>query len=1549
MSFGLANDWGLGNNGVKISINYFDGIIEQSLLGALGSAELQLIFKSLLKRDETTKEKALCDLLALLGDEKNRYLFEDECFALCWSQIYAKLTTNESRNVRVSAHTITTDVIRLVGKKSGKFLKDFVPFLLSGIYDHDAFVSKSCSKSLLHCFGDNSQKVNALWKLFQAQALRLVKEVLIVETPESLADERYVSKQDLQLKYARVAMTAICMLDRLARENPENFTPETSEYLDILSSDSLWNLLSFKDIHSLKTCEALMRLIGTMWDLGFLTSCKPVIKLVSKRFLKSIGQLSGKNVPIASPLFPKIMCLLSDLLQYKDGKMLSWDKASHEKIKKLLLLGPANSDPSYYNALLSLYEKNNAVLGFDYHSEWLEIWHKNHKYESQRRGVPVKCQAMSDKFWEAYLRFISLAPAQLHEEIVEASHNEIFTSLKEKSLTKNPSIVDLFVTELSFDALEIEITSLLPSGVNSEQKDKQYLNNLFTIAFSKKQNELFLRHISEVMIASMKQHEFRSSHYGYIFFTQTMDSSHLQLRDQLIELLELLSRNLSSESYHAASNIFTSFSHTFPVDQLEDTRVSDAFISFLNKLVELDIPEASKLAISNNLDKSYLQNIAKRSHCYQQFQSVTLDNFVFSDSELYKSQLINEKTIYDLYEKAAEHSQLRSFCSNISCYQPSLYEHLLLHSHLIVDVLFGDYGAVASDMRAKVLQLSKINDDVAIKAGHAAVQSVKLSSENMVPDMQEYMMSLVAANDKVIEVLLPQNILQELDGAVPFVSHQMATSSSLGLNVFLLPTSDQEIDLALVEPVIKMAQFLDSILAQMPEYLTDEVLLYLTSVSELAADYNFYSSTPSEEYQSFKCTLFASDRVNFDASAIIQALVDTKIPDFKILEMLTNTENVTATITFFNCRIIKKLLTNAVDYCSASILDDKSIESFILRTVREKTLSSGKLLQSATILSSITKFSTSDALTKTRTYLASELIGAKVSEAVERTTSVLILLNNLLKLDDFTNIPENYQPIAPQRLKMILKDVDRWCDSEFWYDDSFSVLRLALSEFLESLLILPSSSALASSLCSHAHRIVRDCVDLVSAGGVPYACEFKIRSISLYRRLSSEKTNAMLGLGDLTPGDESELFDALMEAFLLQADYNKHNHFSFVFYRSLGDILHRSATSNFSRYGDGLMKNITLSSSEVNIDQERLAVRVLRESILLEQQTLLIDFEFHNSSQDTVDDESVKKFQLPTELLDKVEHDAPHEYLENENEYLFLKYLWGCYLTLTYFKNISYNLRQLYVGQLKERGLIFKLFDFISDQLDLDDKSWVPLEESFILAYDIEGLGLSSSQETILQECKNLLLHLLYVLFKDMGAITSSWWLNLKDRALQAKIEKFSAAYISPILVKQELEDVGKKAKKLTDQDETLTVKVNNVTNEIKAGYLVDEQKLEIALRLPSNYPLNNIEVHGVSRVGISEQKWKSWILSAQRVMVGMNGSVMDSLELFTKNVNLHFAGFEECAICYSILHAVDRKLPTKVCPTCKNRFHGACLYKWFRSSGNNTCPLCRSEIPFRR
>jgi E3 ubiquitin-protein ligase DOA10 len=38
---------------------------------------------------------------------------------------------------------------------------------------------------------------------------------------------------------------------------------------------------------------------------------------------------------------------------------------------------------------------------------------------------------------------------------------------------------------------------------------------------------------------------------------------------------------------------------------------------------------------------------------------------------------------------------------------------------------------------------------------------------------------------------------------------------------------------------------------------------------------------------------------------------------------------------------------------------------------------------------------------------------------------------------------------------------------------------------------------------------------------------------------------------------------------------------------------------------------------------------------------------------------------------------------------------------------------------------------------------------------------------------------------------------------------------------------------------------------------------------------------------------------------------------------------------------------PNKRCATCKNTFHSVCLFRWFKSSNQSTCPLCRNNFVY--
>jgi hypothetical protein len=150
------------------------------------------------------------------------------------------------------------------------------------------------------------------------------------------------------------------------------------------------------------------------------------------------------------------------------------------------------------------------------------------------------------------------------------------------------------------------------------------------------------------------------------------------------------------------------------------------------------------------------------------------------------------------------------------------------------------------------------------------------------------------------------------------------------------------------------------------------------------------------------------------------------------------------------------------------------------------------------------------------------------------------------------------------------------------------------------------------------------------------------------------------------------------------------------------------------------------------------------------------------------------------------------------------------------------------------------------------------------------------------------------------------------------------------------------------DEERALNVKVSSKTAEIIASIPVDEESppVSISITLPAAYPLQPAQVFGRSRVLVDERKWKSWLLTIQGVIMFANGNLEDGLLAFRRNVQGALKGQSECAICYSVI-STDMQTPNKRCATCKNAFHSVCLYRWFKSSNQSTCPLCRNQFTF--
>ncbi|KAJ2709490.1 hypothetical protein H4R19_004223, partial [Coemansia spiralis] len=208
-----------------------------------------------------------------------------------------------------------------------------------------------------------------------------------------------------------------------------------------------------------------------------------------------------------------------------------------------------------------------------------------------------------------------------------------------------------------------------------------------------------------------------------------------------------------------------------------------------------------------------------------------------------------------------------------------------------------------------------------------------------------------------------------------------------------------------------------------------------------------------------------------------------------------------------------------------------------------------------------------------------------------------------------------------------------------------------------------------------------------------------------------------------------------------------------------------------------------------------------------------------------------------------------------------------------------------------------------------------------------------------------LALHVVAGLARAFPATLRAWWAGLPQaqRATGAAAEQFVVRHLSSPVAAAEMARVrtpdGALARVL---EEYTDAHVRAGARQATITYDVDDTTLELAIRLPAAYPLAPAVLDAVRRVAVPEARWRAWVVAAQAQMA-RNCSVDAVCARIVGNIGAHFAGVEDCAICYSAVGTLDGSLPSKQCPTCKNAFHRGCLYKWFRTSNQSSCPLCRN------
>jgi len=203
-----------------------------------------------------------------------------------------------------------------------------------------------------------------------------------------------------------------------------------------------------------------------------------------------------------------------------------------------------------------------------------------------------------------------------------------------------------------------------------------------------------------------------------------------------------------------------------------------------------------------------------------------------------------------------------------------------------------------------------------------------------------------------------------------------------------------------------------------------------------------------------------------------------------------------------------------------------------------------------------------------------------------------------------------------------------------------------------------------------------------------------------------------------------------------------------------------------------------------------------------------------------------------------------------------------------------------------------------------------------------------------------------------LPASARQWFGDLRSRERAAALERYTAAEHSPGMVATaiaSMQGIGSSSLDGSAEDNggggSFTVRANAAAREVVAVLEVEEgSTLELVVRLPPATPLKAPEVECRRNMGIADARLRKWLLSCSSSLRNANSSIADAIGQWQASVRAEFSGLEPCLICFSVVASGGGgTLPRLQCRTCHVRFHPACLYKWFRSSGKSACPHCSS------
>ncbi|KAI8365943.1 uncharacterized protein BYT42DRAFT_600693 [Radiomyces spectabilis] len=657
-----------------------------------------------------------------------------------------------------------------------------------------------------------------------------------------------------------------------------------------------------------------------------------------------------------------------------------------------------------------------------------------------------------------------------------------------------------------------------------------------------------------------------------------------------------------------------------------------------------------------------------------------------------------------------------------------------------------------------------------------------------------------------------------------------------------------------------------------------------------------------------------------------------------IPKMTNDVEDTTSPQQAAAAQLLEQTLTALLKHCQ---WDPASLNLW-LDLVKNETLQVHLLAKFAIIMAIKDHIGDTQSFRNLQSDLTSKLSSVTTMEALEEETnskawSYMVLLNA-------TSLKFGGISIPPQRLMHLVLSIRKWFEPSSAEDNLSTLQRIRVSVQLAQL-CMNIAETIQDVSGGQWDFFLQRCYEWAafSDASTPEELPVIYYAVLLYQKLQDLAVDGTDELSCCVKEHASSMGNALLKLLANERAAKEPISRPRQAYQELLADVHEHIPEKVLLSHVGFMPDFSALLNASNVVIQQRAYSLLRGHVQHTAQELSVNLEFNATNEQEVSAEIEKHILHGLQQAPNLSKWHTSEF-GDEELHTVLGYMLSWQLMFDHFKDITFKLKQEYTEQLKESNVVDPLLRNLFRILGVGaGQEAVPfdLHPWDITTYDIEGFDATSELSYVL-----LASHLYYRALVHIPSLVRLWWVDCKNRQLTIAVQSYTEKHFSSRLIANELDLLIRpdiKTQLEDNDDNEFSVKAMKAANEVSATYRVDEQDMQIVIKLPANYPLRQIDVEGVQKVGVNDKQWRGWILAITSIIGSQNGNIVDALTIFKRNANLHFAGVEDCTICYSIISAQDRSIPSKQCRTCKHKFHASCLYKWFRSSNSASCPLCRT------